>query len=234
MRIVVVTAHPDDAEISAGGMILAWRAIGASVTILCATDGAKGGSTPGPALAQRRAAEARAGAALLGAQLEMMGHPDGVLSEAGGFAADLTGRLARLAPDLVLAHAANDYHPDHRAVAEAARRACGFSVPLAWLETAMGTGFLPTHYIDTTAHQPTKETALRQHASQDPERFVESSRLLARLRAAQCGFDGFAECLRHEPVYPFADIRGLLPSAPPIRPVRDRSRPQPEHKEPQQ
>ena len=53
----------------------------------------------------------------------------------------------------------------------------------------------------------------------------EQGRLLARFRAAQCGHDGFAEAIRHDPVFPFSDIRALLPPPPPVRPVRDRNAP---------
>ena len=58
-----------------------------------------------------------------------------------------------------------------------------------------------------------------------PNGLRDRSRLQARLRSAQCGHIGFAEALRHDPVYPFGDIRALLPPAPPVRPVRDRSLP---------
>ena len=43
MHIAVIMAHPDDADIYCGGSIAAWRSMGATVTILIATDGSKGG-----------------------------------------------------------------------------------------------------------------------------------------------------------------------------------------------
>ena len=65
--------------------------------------------------------------------------------------------------------------------------------------------------------------AIRKHASQDPERFVEMAELGGRFRSAQCNADkGYAEVFRFEPVYPFADPRNLLPPAPGLLPVRDR------------
>lgn len=223
MRIVVVTAHPDDAEIFAGGMISAWVAVGAEVTIFVATDGSRGGKGDPQALAEQRAGEAGEAASILGARLVLMGHPDGTLDE-GTLAPDLAERLIGSAPDLVLTHPPQDYHADHRVTSAAASRAASFRAPVAWLEPMMGLGFQPSHWIDTTAHQAAKEHAIRCHVSQDPERFVRQSRLLAQLRAGQCGHDGFAETIRHDPVYPFADIRDLLPLAPPVRPVPDRSR----------
>lgn len=225
MRIAFVTAHPDDAEIYAGGLIGAWRRMGAQVSVLIASDGAKGGTGDPAALATRRAAEAQAGAAQLGAELVLMGHPDGGLEAAPGLVADLQTRLAAVAPDLVLTHSAIDYHADHRALARATQAAVSFRMPLVWLDTMMGVGQVPTHIIDTTADQDLKERAILCHASQDPERFVQQTRLLARFRAAQCGHDGFAEAIRHDPIFPFSDIRALLPPPPPLRPVRDRNAP---------
>jgi len=223
MQIAVVTAHPDDAEIFAGGMIAAWRAMGAGVTVFVATDGGRGGAGDPRALAERRAREAAQAAAALDARLVLMGHPDGRL-EVAALASDLAQRLIAAAPDLVLTHAPDDYHADHIATSAATRRAVSFRAPVAWLEPMAGLGFQPTHWIDTTAHQDAKDRAILCHASQDPERFVRQSRALAQMRAAQCGHDGFAETIRHGPVYPFADIRALLPAPPPVRPVRDRSR----------
>ncbi|TIX47473.1 MAG: PIG-L family deacetylase, partial [Mesorhizobium sp.] len=76
-------------------------------------------------------------------------------------------------------------------------------------------------YVDISGHAGIKADAIRAHRSQDPERFVEASRTLNAFRASQCnGASGaLAEAFRFEPVFPFADIRALLPPAPPIRPV---------------
>lgn len=223
MHLVLVTAHPDDAEIFAGGLIAAYRQMGARVSILIATDGGKGGSGDPAALAALRWGEAQAGAALLGAGVTMLDYPDGGLSAAFQLAEDLGQRLQAFAPDLVLTHGPQDYHADHRALAHAISAAVSFRAPLCWLDTMMGVGQTPTHYIDTTEHQDLKERAILCHQSQDPARFVEQVRLQGRFRAMQCGHDGFAEAIRHDPVYPFTEVRNLLPPAPPVRAVRDRN-----------
>ena len=223
MHVVMLTAHPDDAEIFAGGLIHAYRRMGARVSILIATDGSKGGPGDPARLAALRLAEAKEGAALLDAGLTLLGYPDGGLNAVPRLAGDLGQRLQSLAPDLVLTHCPQDYHADHRALAQAALAAVSFRAPLAWLDTMMGVGQTPTHYIDVTAGQDVKERAILCHRSQDPARFVDKVRLQGRFRAAQCGHDGFAEAIRHDPVYPFADIRALLPPPPPMRPVQDRA-----------
>ncbi|MDP5350482.1 MAG: PIG-L family deacetylase, partial [Paracoccaceae bacterium] len=167
MRVALVTAHPDDAEIFSGGLIGAYRRMGAEVFILIATDGSKGGFEDPSSLAVRRSAEAERGAALLGAELMLLGYPDGALDAAPDLAAVLRRRLTQIAPDLVLSHGNHDYHADHRALAPAVAEAVSFRAPLAWLDTVMGVGQTPTHYIDITADQDVKESVILCHTSQD-------------------------------------------------------------------
>ena len=222
MRIALVTAHPDDAEIYAGGSIAAWRAMGAEVTIIIASDGAGGGPGDPASLSRTRKAEAERAALHLGAGLILLDLPDGGLSRHVDLVPRLERALTAVAPDLAVTHAACDYHADHRALAHATLAAASFRMPVLWLDTMMGVGFLPSHLVDITAFQSQKETAILHHQSQDPQRFVDRTRLQARFRAAQCGHDGLAEAFRHDPIYPFADVRAMLPPAPMPRAVRDR------------
>jgi hypothetical protein len=103
------------------------------------------------------------------------------------------------------------------------RIAANFVAPVMWMETMMGVGFTPTHYIDVTPHMDLKREAIRRHVSQDTERFIDMAELGGRFRAAQCNVPtGYAEAFRFEPIFPFADPRNLLPPAPGVTPVRDR------------
>jgi N-acetylglucosamine malate deacetylase 1 len=219
MRILALGAHPDDLEISAWGALAAWRAIGAELVLAVATDGERGGAGDPDALRATRRAEAEAAAAGLGTVPRFLGLPDGRLATQAGLAAVLQGLVEEIAPDLLLTHAPNDYHPDHRALARAAADAVGFAAPVLQMDTMRGTGFAPTAWVDVTASFPAKRAAIRAHASQDPERFVRFSETLAAHRAAECnGPEGArAEAFRFEPRFPFADIRGLLPPPPPLR-----------------
>ena len=138
------------------------------------------------------------------------------------------GRLvAEAAPDLVVTHAPNDYHADHRALSAAVSQAVSFAAPLLFADTLRGTGFVPTHWVDVTPWFEAKCAAIRAHVSQDPERFVVSASAQAAFRAGECngGPDDRAEAFRFEPRFPFADIRALLPPAPPVRPVLLRGAP---------
>ena len=227
MRILAIGAHPDDLEIYAWGSLCAWAAMGAELVLAVATDGAAGGKAPPAELARLRAEEARTAANALGTEPLFLGFPDGDLTSEPSLATRLAKVVREIAPDLLVSHAPNDYHPDHRALSAAASQACGFSVPFLQMDTMNGTGFRPTHWIDATAHWEAKCAAIRAHRSQDPERFVAAAERQAAFRAGEAnGPPGTrAEAFRFEPRFPFADIRALLPSAPPLRPVGDRRRP---------
>ncbi|MDA0924823.1 MAG: PIG-L family deacetylase, partial [Proteobacteria bacterium] len=60
----------------------------------------------------------------------------------------------------------------------------------------------------------------------DPERFVIAADRQAAFRAGQANAPQHsrAEAFRFEPRFPFADIRALLPAAPPLRPVGHRAK----------
>ena len=220
MRILAIGAHPDDLEIFIHGSLSAWAGMGADLVLAVATDGAKGGPDPGPALAQERARETCEALASLG-RVRMLGFPDGGLRADAALDQSLRALIEETAPDLVVTHDPNDYHADHRALSQAMTQAAGFSVPVLFMDTLNGTGFVPTIWVDVTAHWPAKLAAIRAHRSQDPERFVAMANRQAAFRAGECNAlpEARAEAFRFVPRFPFADLRALLPPAPPLRPI---------------
>ena len=220
MHVALIMAHPDDADIYCGGSVAAWRLMGAEVTILIATDGSKGGNFNPEDLAKLRSEEAIAAAKVLDANLIQLNFPDGELCQSEEFSVKLTTEVLRLKPNLLVAHAPNDYHVDHRAVSSASLVAASFRVPVLWVDPMMGNDFLPNYYVDISQFQILKEQAILCHKSQGPEHFVEMSRVQGRFRFAQCGrLNGFAEAFRHDPIHPFADIRPLIPPPPQLKPI---------------
>jgi N-acetylglucosamine malate deacetylase 1 len=115
LRLLIIGAHPDDADYAAGGTAALYRQGGHDVLMISLTNGDAGHhAAPGPSLAQRRRAEATAAGAVIGARYEVWDQHDGELLPT----LELRQRVIRLlrsyAPDLVLTHRPNDYHPDHR------------------------------------------------------------------------------------------------------------------------
>ena len=224
LAVTAIGAHPDDIEIFMYGFLAACRDRGDKVDLVVATDGAAGGPGPGQALARKRAGETGKALRKLG-KPAMLGLPDGRLAEAEGAAAAIRGAVAAAAPDLVLTHAPEDYHPDHRALSAMVSGAASFRCPVLFADTLMGVGFEPEFYVDITAHAEEKHAAIMEHGSQQPERFARAAAIMNRYRAAQCNApdDHRAEAWRTDRRFPFADVRAMLPAAPPHRPFRTSS-----------
>jgi N-acetylglucosamine malate deacetylase 1 len=114
-RILVLGAHPDDADLKAGGTASKWRRLGYEVKLVSVTDGGAGHQTQhGAVLARRRRAEAQAAGAVLGASYDLLENPDGALLPTLESRQNLIRLIRKFHPDLVLTHRPNDYHPDHR------------------------------------------------------------------------------------------------------------------------
>jgi hypothetical protein len=117
MRILAIGAHPDDLEIYAWGALCAWAAMGAELVLAVATDGAAGGRMPPAELARAaRRPKPRTAAQALGTEPVFLGFPDGGLATEPRLVPRLVELVRDTAPDLVLSHAPNDYHADHRAL----------------------------------------------------------------------------------------------------------------------
>src|SRR5436305_8236548 len=115
LRLLILGAHPDDADYSAGGLAALYRAAGHDVLMVSLTNGDAGHhEMPGPALAARRAAEANATAAVIGARYLILDNHDGELLPTIENRRQVIGLMRTYDPDLVLTHRPNDYHPDHR------------------------------------------------------------------------------------------------------------------------
>ncbi|HEY8503935.1 MAG TPA: PIG-L family deacetylase [Gemmataceae bacterium] len=114
-RVLIIGAHPDDADIKAGGTAAKWCAMGFLVKLVSLTDGRAGHqSMHGPQLAARRKAEAAAAGAVIGARYDVLDCPDGELDDRLEYRHRVIRLLRAFRPDLVITHRSTDYHPDHR------------------------------------------------------------------------------------------------------------------------
>ena len=116
LRLLVIGAHPDDADYFAGGLAALYRRAGHMVHLVSLTNGDAGHHRErGPELARRRRAEAAAAGAVIGAAYETFEQPDGELTASLENRWKVIRLIRSFRPDLVLTHRPNDYHPDHRA-----------------------------------------------------------------------------------------------------------------------
>lgn len=187
-RVLVIGAHPDDAELFAGGTVASWIAQGSSVAFLILTDGRLGSHDPSldPAeVAMTRLAEAKVAGAFLGVdEVAFGGFPDGGLEHSREHATELVAATIReFRPDLVIGHdpwRMYELHPDHRAAgfctsdgvigarewnAYPSLRKRGLSPHRARELWLMGTT-QPDAYVDIEASFSAKIDALALHASQ--------------------------------------------------------------------
>lgn len=121
-KAMVIFAHPDDAEISSGGVVARWISAGCEVTYVLCTNGSAGTAdrsfTPAE-LAAKRANEQRAAADFMGVKnLVMLGYPDGGLEDTREFLGDVVRAIRQYRPHTVFVH--DPYrvdgfqHRDHR------------------------------------------------------------------------------------------------------------------------
>jgi LmbE family N-acetylglucosaminyl deacetylase len=113
---VVFGAHPDDAELDAGGVAALWAEQGHHVKFVSMTNGDIGhAEQSGGELARRRAAEVVAADEVLGVEAtEVYDIHDGELMPTLENRGKVVQSVREWHADIVIAHRPNDYHPDHR------------------------------------------------------------------------------------------------------------------------
>jgi LmbE family N-acetylglucosaminyl deacetylase len=117
LQIIVFGAHPDDAELKAGGSAAKWAKLGHKVKLVSVTNGDIGHwKTAGGPLAKRRLAEVLAADKILGAATEVLDIHDGELEPTLENRKKITRLIREWKADVVIAHRPWDYHPDHRYV----------------------------------------------------------------------------------------------------------------------
>ncbi len=134
LDILVLVAHPDDAELGCGGTLALHTKLGYKCGVADFTKGELGTrGTP-----ETRRAEAAAAAGILGlAVRENLGFADGFFVNDREHQTEVVKLIRRYRPEIVLANAVDDRHPDHPRGAALAVEAC-FKSGLKMLETKVG------------------------------------------------------------------------------------------------
>lgn len=234
MNVLAVGAHPDDLEILCAGTLAKYAARGDRVTMAVATNGEVGSATlPKAEIAAIRRAEAEASARVIGAQLIWMDYPDEFLFSTAETRLKFLDMVRRAQPDVVLAHAPTDYHPDHRTSGQilwdirvmttvpnirTEAPPCLHIPEILYMETIAGIDFTAEHYVDVSSVFEKKCAMLACHKSQAAwlenqyqMSYLEFIEHIGRYRGLQCGVR-YAECFRSSPTWPKKPLGGLLPA----------------------
>lgn len=158
LDILALAAHPDDAELGCGGTLIKHLRAGLKVGVVDLTRGELGTrGTP-----EQRDQEASASAGIMGLTVrENLGLPDGFFHNIKEHQLKIVAAIRAYRPEIVLANALYDRHPDHGKGADIAHTAC-FLAGLAKVATVDASGkpqqpWRPKalyHYIQSQFIQP--------------------------------------------------------------------------------
>lgn len=172
-RVLIVAAHPDDAELAVGGTIAALTDAGAEVTVALFTV-SETADAAGPDRRARRKAAAAAAAAVLGHRLHWIdgGRYDQVEDVPEYRAVALVDALVEeIGPDTVISHWEEDSHADHARVARAVISSSRRWPQAALLQfgpnehrTVRHAQFVPNLYVPTTGQLARKIESLACHS----------------------------------------------------------------------
>ena len=221
MNILAVGAHPDDLEIYCYGTLAKLAQEGHKIFMCTVANGNMGHKTIKPKeLAEIRRAEALRGAELIGAQRLELDIGDLKINAGDTLQQQKMVEIVRTAqPDLIITHCPDDYASDHCETSKLVFYASFASscpnyvtetncfdpvVPIYYMETAGGMGFVPEIYIDISDYLEKKVEAILCHKSQtqwlddhDGFNMEEYARISARYRGIQSNTlyaEGFQKC----------------------------------------
>lgn len=215
MKILAVGAHPDDIEFGCAPLLLREAKGGHELKLLVLSRGEAGtAGTP-----EQREQEARAAAALMGAQVEFLDfRGDCHLEVNPGNTLRLAAEIRRCQPQMVLApNLAENQHPDHTAAGKLVRDACRLARygGLADLKTLPPHAISQLYFYDVTQHgvrapdvvvdvsdvAETWQEVMRCHASQtESKSYVELQLSAARLLGLSIGVEYAAGVYVNDPV----------------------------------
>ncbi|GAA4118320.1 PIG-L deacetylase family protein [Enteractinococcus coprophilus] len=178
-RVLVIVAHPDDAEYGTSAAVAEWTSRGIEVGYVLATGGEAGMQRPPAEAYQLRAAEQRAACDIVGVNhLRILDFPDGMVEYGVALRKALTYEIRAFQPDVLVTGSGELVvpwgldHPDHRAVGLAAidaSRDAGnrwlftehFDEGLGpWqVSTLLLTGTEPTHFVSVSKASMDKSVA---------------------------------------------------------------------------
>lgn len=114
-NVVVLGAHPDDADYKVGGTAILLAKAGHKVLFVSVTNGQAGHYIlKGKELAEIRKKEATEAGKRFGVEYLVLDNPDGALIPSLEARHQIIKIIREWEADIVIGHRPNDYHPDHR------------------------------------------------------------------------------------------------------------------------
>ena len=115
LNVVVLGAHPDDADLKVGGTAILLAKAGHKVLFVSITNGHSGHHLhKGKELAVIRKKEAAEAGKRFGVEYRVLDNPDGELIPSLEVRRQIIQIIREWDADYVIGHRPNDYHPDHR------------------------------------------------------------------------------------------------------------------------
>lgn len=229
-RVMVIMAHPDDAEFTCGGTVARFVESGYRAQYVLATSGDKGSSDRNARpedLATLRQQEQREAARALGVEeVTFLGHKDGEVEVSIPFRRELALVIRQGRPDVVLTFdpwQRYQIHPDHRAVGQTTLDAVAGARDHMYYPEQLTEGLTehrvhnvyffasdqPNYYVDISGTLAKKVAALRCHRSQIGDRNMDE---FIRARAAVVGQEiglAAAEAFHYLPMMRPPELRRL-------------------------
>lgn len=209
--ILAFAAHPDDVELSCAGTLMAQKKKGHKIGIVDLTRGELG--TRGTA--ETRDQEAKDSAAILGLDVrENLDLGDGFFEESKEHLIAIIGAIRKYKPNILLANAIRDRHPDHARAAKLVERAAFLSGlvkikdehnqephrPKIILNYIQDRWIEPDIVVDITAHYTRKIEAIKAFKTQffdpkssEPETPISASNFFDYLEGRAREFGRFAQ-----------------------------------------
>lgn len=234
MNILAIGCHPDDLEIACFGTLSLYVKQGHNVFTCHVANGNLGHKVIKPEeLRVIRRKEAQSAAELIGAKSFTIDVGDcTVESDVQEDVKKLIEVIRLTKPDLIITHDPADYMRDHIETNRLAFTS-SFSatvtnivtkspeiekiVPIYYMDTLAGVGFMPTEYVDISETMELKLEALACHESQivwmrehDKIDFLDFVRTCSKFRGLQCSVP-YAEAFRPCQVWPRITTKRLLP-----------------------
>jgi N-acetylglucosamine malate deacetylase 1 len=190
-RILCLHAHPDDAELLAGGTLALLSRRGHTVIIASMTAGDCGSSDMDPQqTADTRRQEAARSAAIIGAEYHSLGFGDLAIFVDDASRRRVTATIRRVRPDIVLTASPADYHCDHEATSRLVTDACfGSSAPNYLTQAYEQSQALPAvphlYYMDPAEGLDREGRVVRPDFLVDVESVLDTKRAMLAMHHSQ-------------------------------------------------